>query len=82
MKHVRAVIFLGIIGLIIGYLIFGNVNGKLVSVNKIFGSDDNIVERTLDNVAGLDKAREKILVSGAIGALAGLLISVIKGKKK
>ena len=80
MKHIVAVIFLGIFGLIIGYLVFGNIDGKLIIPSQIigYGSDD---EQTDEYVKELEKVQGKIMTAGAAGAIIGLFLSMIKRKE-
>ncbi|MCF7920759.1 MAG: hypothetical protein K9N06_12675 [Candidatus Cloacimonetes bacterium] len=82
MKHLGMIIFMGILGLIVGYLVFGNLNGKVLPISTIFGSNDTVVERTLDTISGVDDIREKITYSGIGGAIAGLLISIVRKRNR
>ena len=74
------VILLGIIGLILGYLFFGKIGGDYVSVKAIFGASGNALESLGIKVSGLAKIKQKILISGGVGALAGLVLAIVRKK--
>jgi len=81
MKIIGLLIVCTIIGLTIGYFIFGQVNGKYVSIEDIFSSPDSFMSRTINNLTGIDDIRQNILISGIIGAIIGLFIGIILTKK-
>ncbi|MCF7911276.1 MAG: hypothetical protein K9M99_02010 [Candidatus Cloacimonetes bacterium] len=80
MKHIVAVIFLGLFGLVIGYLVFGNIDGKFIVPNEIFGASkaDDVTD---EYITALDKVQGKIMTSAAVGAIIGLFLSMIKRKE-
>lgn len=69
-----------IIGLVLGYLIFGRMSGEYVSFNVIFSQSENVLESIGRNIAGLEQMRQNILISGGVGAVVGLIISLIRRK--
>ena len=83
MKIIGLLIIFAIIGLTVGYFIFGQINGEFVSPVDIFKSPDNFFSRTINNLAGIDEIRQNILISGAIGAIIGIIIgAALKRNKK
>jgi len=82
MKVLGLLIIFAIIGLIVGYFIFGQFNGEYVSPEVIFSSPDDFISKTVKNLAGIDEIRQRILISGAIGAIAGIFIGVVSNKNK
>lgn len=80
MKHVVAVIFLGLFGLIVGYLVFGNIDGKLIIPSEIFGAS-RADEHTDEYLTELESVQGKIMTAGAAGAIIGLFLSMIKRKE-
>ncbi|MGE0089731.1 MAG: hypothetical protein AB7S50_09695 [Bacteroidales bacterium] len=78
-KTVILILVLGVIGLILGYFIFGKVGDEFVSLKTIFGST-NKVGSFIKDLSGIAKMRQNILISGGVGALAGLIISLRKSK--
>ncbi|MCF8363372.1 MAG: hypothetical protein K9G70_12200 [Prolixibacteraceae bacterium] len=69
-----------IIGLVLGYLIFGRMSGEYVSLNAIFSQSENVLESIGRNIAGLEQMRQNILISGGVGAVVGLILSLIRRK--
>lgn len=82
MKAIVLMIVLGIVGLVVGYLIFGHINGNYVNIEAIFSAREGILDRAVGAMAGLDKMRNNILISGAVGAGLGLVIGVMSGGKR
>jgi len=73
------VIFL-ILGLVIGYLIFGRISGEYIGLSAIFSSSDNVLESLGRSISGLKEIKQNILISGGVGAIVGLIISLIRKK--
>ncbi len=70
------------IGLIVGYFIFGRLAGEYVSVELIFRTPDDLLDRVTYSLADLESMRQNILISGAIGGIIGLLIGLFTKLKK
>ncbi len=79
-KYITYILIFAILGLIVGYLIFGKFAGDYVSLSTIFGSSDNALETFGRNVSGLNSMKQNILISGAIGAILGFIIVFIRRK--
>lgn len=69
-----------VIGLIFGYLIFGRMAGEYVSLDVIFSQSENALESIGRNIAGLEQMRQNILISGGVGGIVGLILSLIRRK--
>lgn len=69
-----------IIGLVLGYLIFGRISGEYVGIDLIFSSSDNALESFGRNISGLEEMKQNILISGGAGGVLGLILSLI-GRK-
>lgn len=81
-KSVIYIVVFAIIGLIIGYLIFGRIQGEYLALNTIFGNSENVIESLGRKVAGLETIKQNILISGGAGVLLGFILSIfIPGKK-
>ena len=78
-KTIILVLILTILGLLLGYIIFGKLGNEYVSLKTIFGST-NKVGSFLKDLSGIAKIRQNILISGGIGVLAGLIIGLRKAK--
>lgn len=81
MKMIQAALILGILGLIVGYGIFGQINGNYVELGTLFGGNGGVVDSVVSKVAGFDTMRSRILISGLAGAVLGLVIVSLTGKK-
>jgi len=79
----RTVIFILVfivIGLVLGYFMFGRMAGEYVSLGTIFGESDNALESFGRNISGLTEMKQNILISGGAGGVLGLILSLI-GRK-
>jgi hypothetical protein len=70
------VIVVGIIGLGVGYFIFGRVGGEYIKVRHVFKPVQNVLEDIAETITGIQKARRNIWISGAVGAAVGLVVAV------
>jgi hypothetical protein len=70
------VIVIGIIGLVVGYFIFGRIGGEYIQVKHLFEPAQNILEDIAESITGIQKARRNIWISGAVGAAIGLIVAV------
>lgn len=78
-KTIILILVIGILGFVLGYLIFGKIGSDYVSIKTIFGSTTK-VGAFVNEVTGIAKIKQNILISGVIGALLGLIISLRKAK--
>lgn len=79
----RTVIFILVfivIGLVLGYFMFGRIAGEYVSIGTIFGESDNALESLGRNISGLTEMKQNILITGGAGGVLGLILSLI-GRK-
>lgn len=75
MKKNVFILICALIGMAIGYTIFGKIAGHYVSVNSLLSFGGNAFENALSSISGLTEMRNKILLCGAGGAVAGFLLS-------
>jgi hypothetical protein len=69
-----------VIGMAIGYGIFGKIAGHYVSVSSLLTFGGNTLQNAWQSVSGLAEMRNKILLCGAGGAVAGYLLSTRFGR--
>ncbi len=74
-------IVLLIIGLIVGYIIFGKVAGQYISILNLLGLKTDFGHKVLNAVIGIETIRINILLCGAGGFAAGFLLGTL-GKKR
>lgn len=79
-KTILFVIAFGILGLIVGYVLFGKIAGEYASLKAIFGANGNAFESFGRKISGLTQIKHNILISGGIGLILGLVIKYVKKK--
>lgn len=77
-KYVIYILLFAIIGLVIGYLIFGRIQGEYLALDTIFSSSENILESMGRNITGIESIKQNIMISGGVGAMLGLILSIFK----
>lgn len=78
-RIVTFALVLGVLGLVVGYFIFGKIAGQYVAVDTLLGLGDDLISRIGEAVVEVSDVRRNILISGAagvgIGIIAGALVS-------
>jgi hypothetical protein len=75
------IIVIGLVGLVVGYFIFGRVGGEYIKVKQVFQPSKNLIEDIAESITGLKKARRNIWISGAVGAALGLIVGAMKRRR-
>ena len=75
-KNIISIIAFAVLGLIVGYAIFGKVAGEYVNLRTIFTFGGNAFHRAFQSVIGIEDMRNKILLCGAAGAVTGVLATI------
>ena len=79
-KPVLFIVVFAIIGLIVGYLIFGRISGEYVDLNLIFQQADSGIETFGRKLSGIATMKQNILISGGVGAVVGFVVSLLSKK--
>ena len=79
-KTIIYIILFGVLGLIFGYLLFGKIAGEYLSLKTIFSFSQSKIESFGRNISGLTRIKQNILISGGIGAVIGILVSILRKK--
>lgn len=79
-KKIFSILVFAVIGLAIGYAVYGKVAGEYVSLKTVFSFGGNALQNAFRSISGIEDMRNKILICGAIGALVGLLFPAKFGK--
>lgn len=74
-------IVFGIVGLVVGYLIFGRAFGELVPIVDIFRPAGNLFEQLGEAVRGIEEMRQNILISGGVGLVCGVVLGILLNKR-
>lgn len=74
---IYAIIFT-VLGLVLGYLIFGRIAGEYIEVRAIFTKSDNVLESIGRTITGLKQIKQNILISGGVGAVAGVIVGLVR----
>ena len=74
----KKIIFLGLLGLVIGYGIFARSGGEFIPVLNLITPPQNALEEMTQTLTGLKKIRQNILIAGAVGAGLGLVWTLKK----
>jgi hypothetical protein len=77
-RIISLAILLGIVGLGVGYLIFGRVGGEFIPIEALLQSPDNIIAQLGDKITGVSEARQNILISGGVGLGLGVLAGAVR----
>jgi hypothetical protein len=82
MKNIYVLIIaFAILGLIVGYLLFGKMGGEYISIDTIFSTSGGSIGSGLRKATGLHGIRQNILISGGVGAIIGVLFFYVRKKK-
>ena len=77
-RIITAAVVVGIVGLGVGYLIFGRIGGEFVAIDQLFRLPGDGIGGALreigQTVTGIKEARQNILISGAVGLAVGAVI--------
>jgi hypothetical protein len=74
-KNLLSIIAFAILGLIVGYAIFGKWAGDYVSLKTLFSFGGNAFNRAFQSVSGIEEMRNKILLCGVAGAVVGAFLT-------
>jgi hypothetical protein len=80
-KTFISIVAFAILGLLVGYGLFGKLAGDYVSIKTLFSFGGNALQNAFHSISGIEEMRNRILICGAAGAVAGLLVSLILKKK-
>jgi hypothetical protein len=75
---IGAAVLFGVLGLIVGYLIFGRMGGSFVPVTDLIRLPEGILQQFGQTVRGIPEIRRNILISGAAGLGVGVLYSAVR----
>jgi len=78
MRKILALVIVGaILGLVAGYLIFARTQGGYLSLKTLLRTSRGALDDLVRTIGGIQRIRQNILVSGAVGAGVGLILAVV-----
>ena len=81
-RIILLLIIVGIIGLAVGYLIFARTASGYVSIGVLISPSKNVLDELVKSVTGIKQIRQNILICGAVGAGAGLLLGLVTSRAR
>jgi hypothetical protein len=80
-RIILAIIVLGAVGLVVGYLIFARKpDGGYLSLKSLLSPAKNVLDDLVKNVRGIPQVRQSILICGAVGGGIGLVTAALAGR--
>lgn len=79
----RLIIFIvvfAVIGLVGGYLLFGKFAGEYMSISTLFSFNHDELIGLGRKLVGIKDAQQKVLISGGIGVVLGIVLYFFKKK--
>jgi hypothetical protein len=67
------------LGLIVGYVAFGHVNGHLVPIGHLLFAPQGVLENVAYWALGLGEIRRWVLMSALVGAGIGAVVQITRG---
>ena len=77
-NKVIAIVCWVVVGLVIGYLIFGKVNGNMISLKTLCLPAENGIKKLAAKAVDLGTIRLKILACGAAGGVFGYIFGKLR----
>ncbi|MFP4010837.1 MAG: hypothetical protein ACLFUM_03990 [Spirochaetaceae bacterium] len=75
---VGSAVLFGLLGLVVGYLIFGRTGGGFIPITDLVQVPDNIFQELGQAVRGIQEIRRNILIAGGIGVGVGIIYSAAR----
>jgi hypothetical protein len=80
-NKVKFTIVFAIIGLVVGYLIFGRYGtGDFISLKQLFSFSGGDFGSFGRKIGGVKAIQQKVFLSGGVGAIAGFVFAYLKKK--
>lgn len=79
---VSTAIVLGLVGLLVGYLLFARRNGGYMNPVDVFFPGSDLFSQIGDTLSGGQRIRNNVLISGLVGAVVGALYQLSRGYRR
>ena len=74
-KRMISIAAFAVLGLIVGYAVFGKWAGEYVSLKTLLSFGGNAFQNAFRSISGVEEMRNKILLCGLAGAVVGVILS-------
>jgi hypothetical protein len=78
-RIILAIVVLGAVGLVVGYLIFARTSHGYMSLKSLVAPAKNVFDDLAKSVRGIPQIRQNILICGAVGGGIGLVAGAVAG---
>ncbi|MCU4165194.1 hypothetical protein [Carboxylicivirga caseinilyticus] len=79
-RNILIILILTVLGLLLGYLLFGKIAGEYLSISTIFSNSGGSLGDFGRNITGISKIRNNILITGGAGFVLGIVLLFVKKK--
>lgn len=79
-KILTNAIFLGILGLVAGYFLFGKVGGSYIGLKALIVPGDSLLSQVGNKLRGVETIRQNILLAGGAGAVIGAVLGIVRSR--
>lgn len=79
-KLIIYLLVFGVIGFVVGYFLFGKIAGEYVSLGSLLDFSSGGLAKFGRKISGIEAIRKDILISGAVGAIIGVIFNIFKKK--
>ena len=69
------------VGLVVGYLVFGRTAGEYVSILKLISPPADWLDEVGETLTGIGQIRQQVLTTGLAGVVVGAVVSAILMRK-
>ena len=77
---ITSAVFLGVIGLVAGYFLFGKVGNSYIGLTELINPGDSLLSQLGSKLKGVESIRQNILLSGSVGAIVGAVFGVVRSR--
>jgi predicted tellurium resistance membrane protein TerC len=79
-KILSTALLLGIIGLVVGYFLFGKVGNSYIGLKALLMPSDSLLSQIGNTLRGVETIRQNILLSGGAGAVVGAVTGALRSR--
>lgn len=79
-KILSSALFLGVIGLVVGYFLFGKVGNSYIGLKALIIPSESLLSQLGNKLRGVETIRQNILLAGGAGAVIGSVLGVVRSR--